>query len=637
MVQGIPGTPRKEPDDLEFLKRGLLLGEGFQLYLVGVNSVDGRRRVADEIASVPGLHVTAIEGASLGARTLVTAVIDAFSRPAEAGKYPVVIVSEIDENVAEEPRLLMRLNQQRNQLTTQASGALILLGSQYLIQRLRSTAPDLWSIRAADLELHETSAGQELGREDAHLSPIEPPHTGNEHHELLTYINEQPAGDSRGRAILRLAEICQFVGYSPARIATLYTDAAHQITDVWLSALARINAGISFTRARQYQEATGALLKAKERLEDLGPGFKGWFHRVSAELDAITGKLEHAFKSYRTALHFAHISGDLDLLSETRRLYASLHLEAGNNQKAMEEAKVAEQEALRAGNRESLRQIRAFLGSAAVSAGYMREARSAWIRYLQQREKDERATFAHVLAEISRMQKKSETVAVDKALKLLEAIAEENGFLSFLTSDVTTFCWDLILWGRNNDDITIWFDFLTGIINEKNTGNKSKANLSLLAARRACEIGDYDSAGSLLEEYGNLCDGKTVSFFHMMSKLLMAALVMLKGSPQGGVEIFAELVENPERRQLVTSYLARQSRRFDNLDQLPEIEKIAINLMLHWLGGQKSIPDILDIVTLATGPGGANSRVLENSSFLNLNTKIVRNLDISPLLDTPLK
>ncbi|MCP3681995.1 MAG: hypothetical protein GY861_04820 [bacterium] len=142
-----------EIDDLEFLKRGLLLGEGFQLYMVIANTVDERNNLIHELSATQGLVAAVIEGGELKERSLADAILDAFYGLQGQNGRLIVCVSELDEVIAEKPRLLSHLNEQRNELSVHAPGAIVIIGSSLLIGQLRHAAPDAWSIRSADCEV----------------------------------------------------------------------------------------------------------------------------------------------------------------------------------------------------------------------------------------------------------------------------------------------------------------------------------------------------------------------------------------------------------------------------------------------------------------------------------------------------
>jgi len=145
-----------ETEAIEFLKRGLLLGTGFQLYLVAANTVDQRSSIAQYVSEISELTTLVIEGTDIDVqKTLVKTLLENFQMLDNRQSRPVIILTEIEEVVIENPRALSHLNTQRNELIRGFSGALLILGSTQLIARLRNEAPDTWSVRAADLEMLE--------------------------------------------------------------------------------------------------------------------------------------------------------------------------------------------------------------------------------------------------------------------------------------------------------------------------------------------------------------------------------------------------------------------------------------------------------------------------------------------------
>ncbi len=147
-----------ELDDVEFLRRGLELGEGFQLYVVAADSLDAREQLIGRLAQSPGLSVEIVRGDVLGGNTLAGAVVDAFRRLGDANRRPVVVLSDVDELAMDDPRLLGRFNEERNEFIRGAPGAVVVVAGSKLVDAMRKAAPDTWSVRAADLALGVDSA-----------------------------------------------------------------------------------------------------------------------------------------------------------------------------------------------------------------------------------------------------------------------------------------------------------------------------------------------------------------------------------------------------------------------------------------------------------------------------------------------
>ncbi|MCP4659104.1 MAG: hypothetical protein GY856_27155 [bacterium] len=157
----MPSDHQSEPDeldDVEFLRRGLELGEGFQLYVVAADSLDAREELICRLAESPGLNVEIVRGDVRGGKTLVGTMVDAFQRLGDANGRTVVVLSDVDELAMDDPRLLGRFNEERNEFIRGAAGAVVVVAGSKLVDSMRRAAPDAWSVRAADLALGVDSA-----------------------------------------------------------------------------------------------------------------------------------------------------------------------------------------------------------------------------------------------------------------------------------------------------------------------------------------------------------------------------------------------------------------------------------------------------------------------------------------------
>lgn len=593
-----PNELNVELDDVEFLKRGLLLGEGFQLYLVNVNTIDDREGLIHELSTTKGLVTTTVEGAGLNDRSLVTAILDSFSTLSHSEEYPVVVVSEIDELVAEEPRLLSRLNEQRNELTVQSTGAVVILGSMELIQRLRNAAPDAWSIRAADLEYtgqHTTKHSVEVDK--PRLSPIKPPTTSGEHRKLHSQLNKLPPGDERGRVALRLAEICDFEGYSRTHIASLYNEAAEHISDSWLSTLARINAARAQTGAGRFEEARSSIKKINEVIESFGPDFKAYFYQSLADLEFAEGNIPDAFNYVRSAIQYAHKSGDLDLLSEARLMHANLHCRSGNPQNSINEAKTAEQDAIRSGDLQLVQRTRTLLGKVAVSAGHLRQARAAWLRYLNQFKKIDEVSFRQLLHNIDDLDRNDKNVSAEKGWDIIRGLAEEKGIVSLLIKDIVYFIFEQVLWSREEVNIAIWLERLNSIKDEQTT-ELLQAIMNLSKAREALKNQDIQTASSSLHNWNSIAEEHSLDpFIETIGYLTWASCLIMEKRFSEALKTLTQIFMNKERTRLAFKYFAMQAKEADKVENLPFPDFVLIELLIKWIGGVESAVNIVDLLT----------------------------------------
>src|SRR5580693_9650770 len=141
-----------ELDDLELLKSGLLLGEGFQLYVGTARSADTREQVIRDLSATKGLRVGTLRGEAC-TFPIEGAIAAAFDSMKDGPDRPVVVVTGIERDAAATASLFRRLNERRNELMARVPAAVVVLGGAYTVSVLRKVAPDVWSVRAADVDL----------------------------------------------------------------------------------------------------------------------------------------------------------------------------------------------------------------------------------------------------------------------------------------------------------------------------------------------------------------------------------------------------------------------------------------------------------------------------------------------------
>lgn len=139
----------------ELLRRGLALGDGFALYVVAAEQLATREAFVRSLGESPTLALALVDVAELANAAIDRPIDTALRKLAADRRRHVVVVIGLEELAERVPELMARLNEYRNELRARIDGALVLLGTPVLLRLVQHQAPDVWSARAADLELDE--------------------------------------------------------------------------------------------------------------------------------------------------------------------------------------------------------------------------------------------------------------------------------------------------------------------------------------------------------------------------------------------------------------------------------------------------------------------------------------------------
>lgn len=218
----------------EFLRRGLALGDGFALYVVAAEQLGTREGLLVSLGADPALALAPIDVAELTDAAIDRPIEAAQRKLATDDRRHVVIVTGLEELAERVPELMARLNEYRNELRARINGALVFLGTPLLLRLVQHQAPDVWSARAADLELDEEPPSWRP-------PPLQPRVDDTIEFFIVTQwqpqLDELPRGERRGRLTFRVAEMLQESG-SELLAQAHYEEAADQVEDPALKALA---------------------------------------------------------------------------------------------------------------------------------------------------------------------------------------------------------------------------------------------------------------------------------------------------------------------------------------------------------------------------------------------------------------
>jgi hypothetical protein len=597
-------TRFSELNDIEFLKRGILLGEGFQLYFVIANTIDVRQKVIKELLETKGILVKIVEGTNLSEQNLASVIIDSFHSLSNFEGRPVVILTEIEELVAENPRLINRFNEERNELVSNVSGVVVIIGSEELIEMLRRAAPDVWSIRSADVESNIDTGYSASSQNDHILKPITPPKGENERVLLEKQFNELLPGDRRGRVAFRLAEIGPYVGFHSKRVAELYVDASYQISDPWSSTLARINAARAFTEAKSYTQANTLLDDIDKIVYNLDPAIQAYYLQSRIHLNVVQDGFSQAIDHANLAVKNAYKSGDLDLLSESRLDRAIVFIRIRELTKAIKDIKAAEEDATRIGNLTTAQKARLLLGEVSVSAGYIKQASTAWQRYVDQEKTPKVENFIQLVKVVDELEQRTEGEAANQAWKILLSLTDEKACFPTLIESITMYAWRVIIWqNRRYTKFSLWLDRINSLSSEYNEEKEASfLLLQLLEARDALLDSDLKKVSAILFSW-QIAREKAVQlnpFFPIFASLITVCYLQMIEHTDEAMRVLVNEFRKPISVIRIMEYLSDHARRINKFSDMPKPEGIVTSLLIDSVGGLVGARYIVDLLTGGT-------------------------------------
>jgi tetratricopeptide (TPR) repeat protein len=425
---------------------------------VSADSLDARENVIQQLTQSTGLDVRVVRGNATPEKNLAASIVEAFDSDKNIGGRPVVVVSDLDELVMDNPRVLVRLNEQRNEFIRATDGAVVVVAGSKLVDSLRRTAPDTWSVRAADLDLN-TRPSTEARK--GNRSPIRRGDAG-ERRELEEALERATAPARRGLILHRLAEVVESQAGSPQAVADLYLKAAEHHDGPWQRVLARTHAGRALSAAGDHERAEEILREAMEEAADVDDGLK-----AGALLNLAWARgasdLKSALAIADEAVALAVRSGQLELAAESRLTRAQLlQVSEKQLQRAFTEIAVAEDEAARAGSRHMLRETRLLRGILAAKLGFSRQNRFAWGRFL---EEDSSSSALRDLCEIVQLlDEEGEPHSAELAFKNLLTLTARRSALDKLAHGIYLFLEDRFVSRGERIAVAPWIERLRGFL-----------------------------------------------------------------------------------------------------------------------------------------------------------------------------
>jgi tetratricopeptide (TPR) repeat protein len=304
---------RGEKASSDFVRRGLVLGEGFGLYVVAAEQLRTREALLRSLGEDPALALARVDVAE-HEDVAIDRPIEAAQRGLAADpRRHVVVVTGLDELAERVPELMTRLNEYRNELRARVDGAMVWLGTPVLLRLVQHQAPDVWSARAADLELDEEAPSWRP-------PPLRPQASDGVTKDVARWqreLEELPPGERRGRLALWIADALEREGAHELRARALYEQAASELLDPAVRALAL--AHIAILDGSKVDDGSARTAEAAARALDedaVAPARIAYAWSALASAWRARGHLDRAEQATSHALRLARHSGHGEPLAD---------------------------------------------------------------------------------------------------------------------------------------------------------------------------------------------------------------------------------------------------------------------------------------------------------------------------------
>ncbi len=597
-----PGSAPDELNDAEFLRRGLELGDGFQLYIASADSLDTREDLVKRLKESPELDVGVVRGTSLQEKTLAGSIVDTFDRRSSAKGRPVVVVTDIDEQVLDDPRILARLNEQRNELIRGADGAIVVVAGSKLVDSMRKAAPDTWSVRAADLDFNTRLATHPPAEEASPRLRRIRRGSSEERQRLEAALMQEMTAARRGEITNRLAEVTELEGASPRAVADLFLEAAEQLDSPWKAVLAGVNAGLAFLRAGERGRGEGILRRAVEEAADVDPGLRAY--AISSLVSAVReGDPESALALTSEAVTLALQSEQLDVAVDARLARARLLRELGERQRALDETAAAEDDAARAEARRELQESRWLRGLLAAELGLSQLNRSVWERLLDKDSSPQ--TFGSLCRAVRQLDEAGEPRSAELAWKNVLSLADQQGAQRTLALGLLLFLEHRSLWVGKPIAVDRWLQRLRSFVPGHELP-KYQYILALFGIRQALNDGEEQGLDEALKLIPETVQPAALPMTHgqrLLADQLTLHFLVVCGKRQKAAQWLQDRLADQGFRDQLLHQLAHHARGGLSARNLPLPERTMVDLGIGILGGADTVRDLLDI--FSTGKAGA--------------------------------
>lgn len=586
-------TPKTEElSDKEFLRRGLEMGEGFQLYIASADSLDAREQLVEQLQESPRLDVGVVRGNEMRRETLAESITHTFQGQQQTAKRPVVVVTDLDESATADPRILSRLNEQRNELIRDSNGAVIVVAGSKLVGSMRKAAPDTWSVRSADLDVDPTpSKSSEAAEVTVRLRPIKNG-TTEEREELETELTKELASARRAEIFHRLAEITETSGDAPGIIADFYLKAAKLHSNNFKKSLALINAGRALFRTGDGDRAEGILRQVVAETADSAVRSYALF-----SLGTIKQKDDPkaALSLLDEAIRLASQSDQLELVARSRLERLGVLRETGANLRAFEEAHIAEEEAERLGTAlDKVQKLQLLRGHLAAVLGLSSHVSSAWNRFLKEVQPTD---FRRLCQSVIRMDEDREPHSAKLAWRSLCSIADERHAADSLAQGVLLALENHSIWNGDPFDFETWQGRFRILLHGPEF-EKYQGGLALLAIRQDLNRDHQDEIPKfrqLLPSVPPNFGPELEPFWGLLAEGLHLHDMVVSGDRDAALQRLGEKLLCRHIQRALTEWTGSHAQHDrTKLEDLPFPERTLVLLTIDILGVDKTILALLD-------------------------------------------